>query len=130
MKHTFVRSACAPGQGTAPSVPARRGVRSRVALIARTVAGAVLLVAGLAMLVLPGPGLLVLVAALTLLAVDYVWARRLQARAAEHLAVTRRTVRRAVASRRRPAHPAHPAGPEGDGQARRDTDDRSTEVLL
>jgi hypothetical protein len=29
------------------------------------------------MLVLPGPGLLVIVAGLTLLAVDYVWARRL-----------------------------------------------------
>lgn len=43
----------------------------------RTLVGVVLLVAGVAMLVLPGPGLLVIVAGLTLLAVDYVWARRL-----------------------------------------------------
>lgn len=38
--------------------------------------GGALLVAGLAMLVLPGPTFVVIPAALAILAVDFVWARR------------------------------------------------------
>jgi len=45
--------------------------------VARTVAGGVLLAAGLALLVLPGPGLLFIALAVSILAVDYVWTRRL-----------------------------------------------------
>lgn len=42
-----------------------------------TIAGVVLLVLGAAMLVLPGPGLLVIIAGLAVLATEYVWAQRL-----------------------------------------------------
>lgn len=48
--------------------------------IAVTVAGAVVVAAGLVMLVLPGPGLVVIVLGLAVLATEYVWA----ARALEH----------------------------------------------
>lgn len=46
-----------------------------------TIAGAALLAAGAAMMVLPGPGILLIVAGLALLATEYVWARRLLVRA-------------------------------------------------
>ena len=42
-----------------------------------TVLGAALLLLGLAMMVLPGPGILVIVAGLAVLATEYVWAQRL-----------------------------------------------------
>ena len=42
-----------------------------------TIAGVLLLIAGAAMLVLPGPGLLVIIAGLAVLATEYVWAQRL-----------------------------------------------------
>lgn len=47
-----------------------------VVRIARTVAGAVLLIAGIAMLALPGPGWLTIAAGLAILATEFVWARR------------------------------------------------------
>ena len=46
-----------------------------------TIVGVALLVLGLAMMVLPGPGILVIVAGLAVLATEYVWARRLLVRA-------------------------------------------------
>jgi len=52
------------------------------------------------MLVLPGPGLLVIVAGLSVLAVDYVWAQRLRTEATARLTSTGHTIRRAVTSRR------------------------------
>jgi uncharacterized protein (TIGR02611 family) len=58
-----------------------RGVR-RIAVL---VVGLVLLVAGVLMLVLPGPGVLVTMAGLALLATEYEWARRLLARLRQHL---------------------------------------------
>jgi uncharacterized protein (TIGR02611 family) len=45
--------------------------------IAVTLAGLVLLAAGLAMMVLPGPGVLVILAGLAVLATEYVWAQRM-----------------------------------------------------
>ena len=42
-----------------------------------TLVGAVLLVLGVAMMVLPGPGILVIVGALAVLATEYVWAQPL-----------------------------------------------------
>jgi hypothetical protein len=42
-----------------------------------TVAGFVVVIAGAAMLVLPGPGVLVIIAGLAILATEYVWAQRL-----------------------------------------------------
>jgi len=41
-----------------------------------TIAGFVLILAGLAMLVLPGPGVLVIIAGLAVLATEYAWAER------------------------------------------------------
>ena len=61
-----------------------------------TIVGAALLVAGLAMMVLPGPGILVIVAGLAVLATEYVWARSLldkarnQAEKAQEAAVASR----------------------------------------
>jgi uncharacterized protein (TIGR02611 family) len=43
----------------------------------RTVAGGTLLIAGIAMLALPGPGWLTIAAGLGVLATEFVWARRL-----------------------------------------------------
>jgi uncharacterized protein (TIGR02611 family) len=45
--------------------------------IAVSVAGLVLLLLGLAMMVLPGPGVLFLIAGLAVLATEYVWAQRM-----------------------------------------------------
>lgn len=46
-----------------------------------TLAGFALLAVGAALMVLPGPGILVIVAGLAVLATEYVWARRLLVRA-------------------------------------------------
>ena len=48
------------------------------------VVGLALLVVGILMLVLPGPGVLVTMAGLALLATEYEWARRLLARVRQH----------------------------------------------
>ncbi len=45
--------------------------------VAITIAGFVVILAGAAMLVLPGPGLLVIIGGLAILATEYVWAQRL-----------------------------------------------------
>jgi uncharacterized protein (TIGR02611 family) len=57
-----------------------RGVR-RIGVL---IVGLVLLVAGVLLLVLPGPGLLVTMAGLAVLATEYEWARRLLARVRQH----------------------------------------------
>jgi len=46
-----------------------------------TIVGAALLLVGLAMMVLPGPGIVLIVAGLAVLATEYVWARTLLVRA-------------------------------------------------
>jgi drug/metabolite transporter (DMT)-like permease len=45
--------------------------------IAATVAGSVLIIVGVALLVLPGPGVVVIAAGVALLGTQYEWARRL-----------------------------------------------------
>lgn len=61
-----------------------------------TIVGAALLAVGLAMMVLPGPGIVVIVAGLAVLATEYVWARSLldkaktQAEKAQEAAVASR----------------------------------------
>jgi hypothetical protein len=45
--------------------------------VAVTIVGFCVVLAGLAMLVLPGPGIIVIVAGLAILATEYVWAQRL-----------------------------------------------------
>jgi uncharacterized protein (TIGR02611 family) len=49
--------------------------------IAVTVVGFAVLLAGVAMLVLPGPGVVVIIAGLAILATEYVWAERMLAEA-------------------------------------------------
>lgn len=49
----------------------RNGKRVGVSIV-----GFVLIIAGLAMLVLPGPGVLVIIAGLAVLATEYAWAER------------------------------------------------------
>jgi uncharacterized protein (TIGR02611 family) len=51
--------------------------------IAVTIAGAVVILVGIAMLVLPGPGWVVIFAGLAILSTEYVWARRLLEKAKE-----------------------------------------------
>ena len=67
-----------------------RGAR-RIAVL---VVGLVLLAAGIVLLVLPGPGLLVTMAGLALLATEYEWARRLLARLRQHARRLSNQVRR------------------------------------
>jgi uncharacterized protein (TIGR02611 family) len=51
-------------------------MRALIRRIAVTVAGFTVLLAGVAMLVLPGPGILVMVGGLAILATEYAWARK------------------------------------------------------
>ena len=77
--------------------------------IARIVAGFVLLVAGVVMLALPGPGWLTIAAGLALLASEFAWARRALDRFED-------AVRRAGdVVRRRPRRPEPPDQEEGPG---------------
>lgn len=67
----------------------------RAKRLIKIVVGFTVLLAGVAMLVLPGPGIVVIMLGLALLAAEYVWARRLldRLKAAGHAArqaVTRR----------------------------------------
>lgn len=61
---------------TAVLLPHTGGMRRSATRIARIVGGWALLAVGAALLVLPGPGLLVLAAGLALLATEYAWAAR------------------------------------------------------
>ena len=55
---------------------AKGAVRALLLKVGVTVAGPLLVLAGIAMLVLPGPGLVAIAAGLGLLALEYEWARR------------------------------------------------------
>jgi Putative transmembrane protein (PGPGW) len=66
---------------------ARNGKR-----IAVTIAGFVVLLAGAAMLVLPGPGVVVILLGLAILATEYVWAERLLRQAREKFDDAKNTV--------------------------------------
>jgi hypothetical protein len=67
---------------------------SPVRRIARVVGGWTLLGVGGALLVLPGPGLLVIAAGLALLATEYEWAARLLHKVKARLATARQAVSR------------------------------------
>ncbi len=53
-----------------------RSLPKPVRVVAVASVGGVVLVAGVAMLVLPGPGILAILAGLAILATEFVWARR------------------------------------------------------
>ena len=57
------------------------------------VVGAALLLAGLVMLVTPGPGLLLIIAGFAVLATEFVWAERMLDKARSHAASTAKRVR-------------------------------------
>lgn len=51
-------------------------MRAVIRRVSVTVAGFAVLLAGVAMLVLPGPGILVMVGGLAILATEYAWAKK------------------------------------------------------
>lgn len=59
-----------------------------------TIVGFVLILVGLAMIVLPGPGLLVIIAGLAVLGTEYMWARRMLEMAKRKAKQTAARVRR------------------------------------
>ncbi len=67
--------------GRSPNVIVRQAYRMIVLVVGLTIVAA-----GLAMFVLPGPGILVLLAGLALLATEFVWARLLLQRAKKYAA--------------------------------------------
>lgn len=74
------------------------GITRAAKRLARMVAGFLLLLAGLAMLVLPGPGWITVALGLALLAPDFPWARRLL----DRLKATAHAARKRVFGDRRP----------------------------
>ena len=70
----------------------RGPVRTVVVRVGVTIGGPLLVVAGIAMLVLPGPGLVVIALGMALLALEYAWARTVLAVAGRGAAWVRRTV--------------------------------------
>ncbi|HEX2064882.1 MAG TPA: PGPGW domain-containing protein, partial [Acidimicrobiales bacterium] len=67
----------------------RNGKRIAVAVV-----GAVLVLAGLVMMVTPGPGLLVIIAGLFVLGTEFVWAERALDKARERASEAKKAVRR------------------------------------
>lgn len=62
------------------------GVLKRAARwIAVSTVGSILVIAGIAMLFIPGPGLLVLVAGFAVLSIEFLWAQRLRERTVRRL---------------------------------------------
>ncbi|HEX3825582.1 MAG TPA: PGPGW domain-containing protein [Mycobacteriales bacterium] len=80
-----------------------------VARIGRTVTGIVVVLAGFVLLPLPGPGSLVILAGLAVLARDHVWAARLLNRGRAAAALTGRALTRRHDSN---VEPTRPEGPQ------------------
>ena len=70
--------------GRSQNVVVRQGYRMAVLVVGGTVVAA-----GIAMFVLPGPGLLVLIAGLAILGTEFLWARRLLRRARSYAATAK-----------------------------------------
>ena len=73
----------------------RHRERSRIVRAAVVLAGFVVVLAGLAMIPLPGPGLLVVAVGLAVLALEFAWAERLLEQTVERMTKTSETVKRA-----------------------------------
>lgn len=73
---------------------ARHLGRSRFYRVPFALLGFTVVLIGLAMLVLPGPGLLVIAAGLGMLALEFAWAERVLERTLERMTVTSSRVRR------------------------------------
>jgi uncharacterized protein (TIGR02611 family) len=68
--------------------------RSRIVRVVVAIIGFLVVLAGLAMLVLPGPGLLVIAIGLGILALEFVWAERLLERTVDKMEDAADTVKR------------------------------------
>lgn len=105
---------------------------SRVVL--HSVVGGVLVAAGLVMLLTPGPGLLVLIVGLAVLAREYAWAGRMQGRVVGSLRDASTAARARLAGRRlardagRAAQGDLPRVTAEDADAGRDEDDTPGQV--
>jgi uncharacterized protein (TIGR02611 family) len=73
----------------------------KVVRIAKIIAGFTLLIAGAAMVVLPGPGWLTIAAGLAILAGEFVWARRMLDRLKHTARTGRNQIERTVSGWRR-----------------------------
>ena len=73
----------------------RHRERSKVVRAAVVLGGFVIVLAGLAMIPLPGPGLLVVAAGLAVLALEFVWAERLLERTIDQMSDATDRVKRA-----------------------------------
>jgi uncharacterized protein (TIGR02611 family) len=73
----------------------RHLARSRLYRLVLAVAGFTVLFVGLAMLVLPGPGLLVIVLGLTILALEFAWAERMLERTVDRMERARQATKEA-----------------------------------
>ena len=74
----------------------RRTVSHHARRVAIFVAGVSVTAAGFAMLVLPGPGLLVIIAGLSILAIEFAWAARLRDQARDRAKAAAATAGRAI----------------------------------
>jgi uncharacterized protein (TIGR02611 family) len=74
----------------------RHLARNRFYRLVIAVAGFTVLVLGVAMLVLPGPGLLVIVVGLTILALEFAWAERMLERAIDRMERARQATKEAT----------------------------------
>jgi uncharacterized protein (TIGR02611 family) len=74
--------------------------RSRIVRIVVAIFGFLVVLAGLAMLVLPGPGLLVIAIGLGTLALEFVWAERLLERTVDKMEEAADTVKRSSRKQR------------------------------
>lgn len=90
----LIDDAVAAELATGAREPSRAAaLRAVAARAVRMAAGGMLLLVGLLLLVLPGPGLVVLLAGLLLLARDVAWAARLAERVRTRVAVVPRSAR-------------------------------------
>jgi uncharacterized protein (TIGR02611 family) len=69
--------------------------RSRFYRVPFALLGFTIVLVGIALLVLPGPGLLVMAVGFAMLALEFAWAERVLERTLEQMSKTSRTVRRA-----------------------------------
>jgi uncharacterized protein (TIGR02611 family) len=69
--------------------------------VAVTIAGAVVILAGVAMLVLPGPGVLTIILGLAILGTEYAWAQKAYEKSKHHAKRTGKAAKRML-TRKRP----------------------------
>lgn len=102
--------------------PMRRFLARTSRWVAVSTAGFALITVGVVMLVTPGPGLLLIVAGLTILSFEFEWAESLRERAASHLRATSSRLLTRIRRARDDApvdHPRHePTGSLAPGRRR------------